>query len=165
MPDELLDIINAAEEVVGQVPFGEAHERHLLHRNCRVLVFTSAGSVVLHRRVGGRQAGKLDSAGGHLSTGEDYATTAVRELREEMGIEAALKPLAGKMRFEAAGHENMIGAVFTCQHDGPYVESNETARFELFAPTEVDRLMAENPDLLAGQMKEAWRVYRESLKS
>lgn len=163
--DEILDILNEAGEVIGQASFTEAHQRDLLHRNCRVLVFTSAGDVVLHRRVGGKQAGKLDSGGGHLSAGEDSATAAARELQEEMGITADLTPLKGQMCFQEKGHENMLGSVFIATHDGPYVESSETTRFEVVPVAEVDRLMAEEPHKMARQMQEAWRVYKESLRA
>jgi len=73
----------------------EVHRLGLLHRAVHVLVFNSYGQVFLQKRSmkKDRQPGVWDSsASGHVDSGEDYDTTAVREVWEEIGLRLAKTP-------------------------------------------------------------------------
>src|SRR5476649_2591020 len=90
MPEEIFDIVNERDEVVGQNTRREVHARRLWHRAVHVLVVNERGEVFLQKRSMKKDiaAGKWDSsASGHLDSGEDYDACAVRELREEIGLE------------------------------------------------------------------------------
>src|SRR5476651_1980015 len=89
MPEEIFDIVNERDEVVGQNTRREVHARGLWHRAVHVLVFNARGEVFLQKRSLKKDiaAGKWDSsASGHLDTGETYDACAVREVREELGL-------------------------------------------------------------------------------
>src|SRR5579864_5428492 len=89
MAEEIFDIVNERDEVIGQAPRKEVHARGLWHRAVHVLVFNAHGDVFLQKRsmLKDTAKGKWDSSSsGHLDTGEDYDTCAVRELREEIGL-------------------------------------------------------------------------------
>ena len=86
----MFDVVNERDEVIGQATRPEVHRRGLMHRATHVLVFNSRGQVFLQKRSlkKDRQPGLWDSsASGHLDCGEDYDACAVRELREEIGLE------------------------------------------------------------------------------
>ncbi len=86
MSEEIFDIVNERDEVVGQNTRREVHARGLWHRAVHVLVFNARGEVFLQKRSMKKDiaAGKWDSsASGHLDSGEDYDACAVREVREE----------------------------------------------------------------------------------
>ena len=122
---DMLDIINEADEVIGRVSFKEAHEKGLLHRFCRVLVMNDKDEFVLHRRPARfSDAGKLDSAGGHVDAGENYEQAAHRELMEEMNIEVSEMKELGVIRYQKStsslGIENMLGKAYLVRHNGPY---------------------------------------------
>ena len=90
MSEEIFDVVNERDEVVGQAPRKEVHARGLWHRAVHVLVFNARGEVFLQKRSLKKDiaAGKWDSSSsGHLDTGEDYDACAVREVREEIGLE------------------------------------------------------------------------------
>ena len=92
MAEEIFDFVNERDEVIGQAPRREVHARGWWHRAVHVLVFNARGEVFLQKRSLKKDsaAGKWDSSSaGHLDTGEDYDPAAVRELREELGIEVA----------------------------------------------------------------------------
>src|SRR5271154_4497911 len=124
MPEEIFDIVNERDEVVGQNTRREVHERGLWHRAVHVLVFNARGEVFLQKRSMRKDiaAGKWDSsASGHLDTGEDYDACAVRELREEIGLEA--KENAPKRLFKLnaraeTGHEFVW--VYRLEAEGPF---------------------------------------------
>ncbi|MCX6901286.1 MAG: NUDIX domain-containing protein [Verrucomicrobia bacterium] len=88
---ELFDVVNANDEVIGQATRGEVHRRGLMHRAVHIFVFNSAGQLYLQKRsqTKDKHPGCYDSsASGHHNAGEDADTCACRELREELGIEA-----------------------------------------------------------------------------
>ena len=90
MPEEIFDIVNERDEVVGQAPRKEVHARGLWHRAVHVLVFNARGGVFLQKRSikKDRQPGVWDSScSGHVDSGEAYDETAMRELREEIGLD------------------------------------------------------------------------------
>jgi len=88
---ELFDVVNANDEVIGQATRGEVHRRNLMHRSVHIFVFNSDGQLYLQKRsqTKDRHPGCYDSsASGHQDAGEDADTCACRELREELGLEA-----------------------------------------------------------------------------
>src|SRR5712671_4334508 len=90
MSEDIFDLVNERDEVIGQAPRQEVHARGLWHRAVHVLVFNARGEVFLQKRSMKKDiaAGKWDSSSsGHLDSGEDYDACAVRELREEIGLE------------------------------------------------------------------------------
>src|SRR5688572_3592124 len=95
MTEEIFDIVNDRDEVVGQSPRSEVHRRKLLHRAVHVLVFNSSGQLFLQKRSMTKDTakGKWDSSSsGHVDSGEDYDTCAVREAWEEIGLKLTEPP-------------------------------------------------------------------------
>src|ERR1044071_3578361 len=93
--DEIFDVVNERDEVTGQAPRGRVHREGLKHRAVHVLVFNRRGEVFLQKRSMKKDTfpGAWDSsASGHLNSGEDYDTCAVRELFEEIGLKAPGAP-------------------------------------------------------------------------
>ncbi len=96
MSEEIFDIVNDHDEVIGRLPRSKVHRDGLKHRATHVLVFNSRGDVFLQKRSWKKDnsPGVWDSsASGHVDSGEEYDPCAVRELREELGL----------TRFRAAG--------------------------------------------------------------
>ena len=91
MPDELLDLVNEKDEVIGQVWKSEAHkDPGKIHREVAIAVFNEKGEVLLQRR----SMNKTNSPGvwqitsaGHVMSGEDTKEAAKREVFEELGFE------------------------------------------------------------------------------
>lgn len=93
MSEELVDIVNEKDEVIGVVTRDEAHEKMLLHRLVDVWFYNSQGQVLLQRRSMAKKnlPGLLDyTVGGHVSSGETYEEGLLKETREETGIIAPL---------------------------------------------------------------------------
>src|SRR5688572_21675258 len=89
--EEIFDIVNEADEVIGCAVRADIHRRQLKHRAVHILVFNRRGDLFLQKRSLTKDCfpGAWDtSAAGHLGCGETYDDAAVRELREELGVEA-----------------------------------------------------------------------------
>jgi isopentenyldiphosphate isomerase len=95
MNDEIFDIVNDQDEVIGRLPRFQVHRDSLKHRAVHVLVFNKRGEIFLQKRSRKKDCfpGAWDSsASGHLDSGEDYDACAVRELREEIGLSIGAPP-------------------------------------------------------------------------
>lgn len=129
-PDELFDLVDLDDRVIGTVRRGDAHGNPaLVHRSVQALVFSSDGRLLLQRRSQRKDLfpGYYSaSASGHVAAGEDYAAAAERELGEELGISAPLS-LLDKVIVRTEP-ETEITEIFATHSDGPYT----------FHPTETD---------------------------
>lgn len=91
-PDEVFDVVDAHDRVVGRATRSEVHARGLPHRAVHILWLREDGLLCLQRRSYAKDScpGLLStSCAGHLDAGEAYASAARRELAEELGIVVA----------------------------------------------------------------------------
>ena len=160
MNEEIFDVVNERDEVIDRRPRSEVHARGLLHRSVHVLVFNARGEVFLQKRSmqKDRQPGVWDSScSGHLDAGEDYDACAVRELREEIGLQLAHPP-ARLFKLDACEETDAEFVwVYRCEHDGPFtLHPEEIECGGWFAPAEVTRWMAERPQEFASALLYIW---------
>lgn len=89
-PDEVFDVVDAHDVVIGQEFRREIHRRGLRHRAIHIFWLRGDGQLCLQRRSYAKDncPGLLSSScAGHVDAGEGYLAAAVRELREELGID------------------------------------------------------------------------------
>ena len=98
--EEMLDLVNEQGDPIGRaVPRSEAHRLGLRHRTSHVwLVRRKNGvlEVLLQKRSDEKDSfpGCYDiSSAGHIPAGGEFASSALRELKEELGITAEEKDL------------------------------------------------------------------------
>lgn len=147
-PDELFDVVDPTDRVVGTARRAEVHAHGLLHRAVHILVQRSDGAIFLQKRSMGKDChpGLWDSsASGHLDSGESYDTAAYRELREELGVEVtALRKLARLEACENTGQEFV--QVYHTRHEGPFtLHPSEIADGGWFGPAQIARWLKERP--------------------
>ncbi len=161
MNEEIFDVVNERDEVIGQERRSEVHRLGLQHRAVHVLIFNERGEVFLQKRSMRKDTfpGLWDSsASGHLDTGETYDNCAVREVREELGLELSVPP---KRLFKIAaclgtGQEH----VWVYRHDaaGPFhLNVEEIENGSWFAPAAVTRWMHEQPQEFASALPLIWQ--------
>ncbi|MFD8413367.1 NUDIX hydrolase [Streptomyces sp. NPDC059650] len=93
--DEVLDVVDREDRVTGRAPRGEVYARGLIHRCVFVLATDAAGRVFVHRRTASKLVfpSHYDMfVGGVLGAGEDYASAALREAEEELGVSGLAQP-------------------------------------------------------------------------
>jgi isopentenyl-diphosphate Delta-isomerase len=162
LSDELFDIVNDRDEVVGRATRREVHARGLWHRAIHVLVFNAAGQVFLQKRsmLKDTAAGLWDSScSGHVDAGEDYDHAARRELGEEIGL-VLCDPPARWFRIEACSETSWEFVwVYRLAHEGPFVLAPaEIERGEWFAPAELTRWIEKKPADFASSFRLIWRL-------
>ena len=163
MPEDIFDIVNDHDEVIGRKPRSEVHRLGLLHRAVHVLVFNSRGELFLQKRSmkKDRHPGTWDSsASGHVDSGEDYDATAIRELYEEIGLrnDTPLKKLFKIPACDETDQEFVW--VYRCESDGPFeLNVEEIERGGWFPPEVVTRWTAEKPEEFAPAFVFIWQKF------
>ncbi len=128
MQEEIFDVVNERDEVIGQLPRREVHRRGLLHRAVHVLIYNSKGEIFLQKRSKLKDTFPRcwdSSAAGHLNPGEEYDACAVREVREELGFELPRTPdrILRIAACEETGQEFVW--VYRYEAEGPFHLSEE----------------------------------------
>ena len=161
MPEEIFDVVNECDEVIGRKPRSEVHRLGLKHRAVHVLVFNQRGEVFLQKRSmkKDRQPGLWDSsASGHLDSGEDYDHCAIRELQEEIGLKL---PGVPERLFKLAATPETDQEhvwVYQCRAEGPFeLNQDEIDKGSWFTPNEVTRWMEQNPEQFASALVVIWK--------
>ena len=163
MSEEIFDVVNDHDEIIGRNTRAEVHRLGLQHRAVHVLVFNARGEIFLQKRSLKKDCfpGAWDSsAAGHLDCGEEYDVCAVRELGEELGLSLAEAPwrLFKLAATPETGMEHLW--VYRCEAEGPFtLHPDEIERGEWFAPEKVTTWMNERPQDFASAFIVIWRKF------
>jgi 16S rRNA (adenine1518-N6/adenine1519-N6)-dimethyltransferase len=115
MPNEVLDVVNDQDIVIGRELRTVVHRRGLQHRGVHVFLFTREGRLLIQQRSKDRAASPslLDgSVSEHVQAGEDYMTAAIRGMREELGLEGIdIQPIV-TFRMNYGPNDNEISRLF-----------------------------------------------------
>ncbi len=160
MSEEIFDVVNERDEVVGQNTRREVHRLGLLHRAVHVLVFNARGEIFLQLRSAkkDRHPSVWDSsASGHVDSGEDYDTTAVREAREEIGLKLSQTPKRLFKIDACAETDAEFVWVYRCENEGPFtLHPDEIDRGDWFTPATVTSWIRERPQEFAPAFVFIW---------
>ena len=131
MKEEIFDVVDEADVVIGSAGRQQVHRELLRHRAVHVLVFDHDERILVQLRGFDKDCspGLWDtSAGGHVDSGEDYNSAATRELYEELGV-VSETPLDNLFKLEAeegTGYE-FIRVYKALTGQVPILQSSEVA--------------------------------------
>jgi 8-oxo-dGTP pyrophosphatase MutT (NUDIX family) len=158
---EQVIIVDKKNRPVGIIPRYRMRSEGLIHRATYILILDNAGHVFIQKRTQTKDflPGYYDAAaGGVVIAGEDYETSAYRELHEELGISSPLNKLFD-FYFEA-GNQKMWGRAYSCIHEGPFILQAEEIESGAFYPID---------DVLSGKISpitpDTFYVLRRFIKS
>ena len=155
---------NECDRIIDFRPRYEIHAQSLRHRAVHILVFNDNRQLLLQKRSMTKDLNKGlwdTSAAGHVDQGEDYDSCAPRELQEELGITASLKPVFKLEPTPALGMEFI--QVYCCLHNGPFqYATDEIDELLWLEQDKIDKRVTENDATLTETFKIIWRRYREA---
>jgi isopentenyl-diphosphate delta-isomerase len=162
-PDEIFDVVNDRDEVIGQATRREVHERGLKHRAVHVLLFNPKGELFVQKRSAAKDTfpGRYDSsASGHLDASETYDSCAARELHEELGIQVLQPELVRLFKIDASPETGWEFVwVYTLRGEyEPHVNPSEIEDGEFWDLDRVRAAIANDPERCAPSF---CRVFRE----
>lgn len=123
-PDELFDVVDATDQVIGQALRAEVHAKGLLHRAVHLFVFhPERGEVLLQKRSRWKDAEPekwSSSCAGHLDAGEDYDAAVIREAEEELGLRLEETPISVAQLTAVPELGNEFVRVYRTRAAGPF---------------------------------------------
>ncbi len=159
--NEILEIVDSHDEVVGTATRAEIHRLGLLHRAVHMFLFNPAGQVYVQRRSRSkdRHPGRLDSsAAGHVDPGETYEETAIRELQEELGIKAEVEEILRVPASEQTDNEHVV--LFEVMTElGPVPNPAEIQWGAFMSRERVTELMDQSPEDFVPAFILLWRKF------
>jgi isopentenyldiphosphate isomerase len=152
--DELVDVVDAHDRVVATVPRRQVRAERLRHRAVFVVVNSSAGELLVHRRSDAKDLwpGRWDvCVGGVVGAGEGWDDAARRELAEEVGIDA--RPELVRAGAYVDDDVDLVARCYRVVHDGAIsFADGEVAAARWVTASQLDALTATAtfvPDSLA----------------
>lgn len=148
MTEELLDIVDDNDHVIGQESRTIVHQRGLQHRGVHVFLFTDDGKMLIQKRSADRAASPslLDcSISEHVKAGEDYHDAAIRGMKEELGVEGIEIERLTKFRMNYGVNDNEISELYQG------VVHPELVQFD---PVEIESVMYLSMDELRRMLEE-----------
>ena len=141
-------VVNENDEVIGTMLRAVAHKDGTPHRIAVIYVTNPEGKILIQVRMTGR----LDhSSAGHVDPGEDYLTTAQRELSEELGMNNVELKLIGhgvseEIVTEMGEHRVHVMEIFSCTGEPGKLQEEEVQNVYWADPKEILAEMEQNPD-------------------
>jgi len=146
--DEILDVVDEHDVVVGRARRADVYARGLRHRCVFVQVRDAAGRLFVHRRTSAKLVfpSLYDMfVGGVVGAGESYDDAALREAEEELGVPGLREPefLFTFLYDDGAGN-SWWSAVYEVRCERPVSPQAEEIAWHAFLPEdEVRRRLAE----------------------
>jgi 8-oxo-dGTP pyrophosphatase MutT (NUDIX family) len=146
--DEILDIVDENDDVIGQSPRGEAYAKGLRHRCVFIQARDREGRIFVHRRTPTKLVfpSLYDMfVGGVVGAGESYDEAALREAEEELGVSGLPRPeYLFKFLYDDGGGRTWWSSVYEVLCDLPVSpQADEVAWHDFLPEDEVLRRLTE----------------------
>jgi len=146
MSDELLDIVDDTDLVIGQELRAVVHTRGLQHRGVHIFLVTTDNKLVVQQRGWQRETSPLAldcSVSEHVKAGETYRKAAIRGLAEEMGIQDANIQVLIKFKMDYGPNDREICQLYEGRIDPDRVRYDpvEVERINCYSLDELEELI------------------------
>lgn len=173
--EEIVDIVNELNEIIGESSRSEAHKKGHIHRALSVLVLNSKGEILLQKRSAKKSVHPLSwdlSTSEHVLKGESYEEAGLRSLKEELGIEAEVEKVTEatlQIRKYLVGeeivYEKEIVLMLRGVHEGPFViDDLEVDSVQYFTIEEIEEMIKKGESFTVWFLEE-WETVKRHVSS
>lgn len=161
-PEEIFDIVDSNDRVIGMATRSEIHAKGLLHRAVHLWIFHPDGRLLLQKRslTKDREPGRwTSSVSGHVNSKEDYDTAMHREIPEEIGVPASTcKDFKKVKQFPASlATDQEFVWLYQAVHPGPFQpDPHEVASLDWFFPAQIDQMLRDQPSTFSSCLRLLW---------
>ncbi|MFD4528040.1 NUDIX hydrolase [Streptomyces sp. NPDC058470] len=146
--DEILDIVDENDQVIGQSPRGEVYALGLRHRAVFIQARDAEGRIFVHRRTPTKLVfpSLYDMfVGGVVGAGETYEDAALREAEEELGVSGLPRPVPlFKFLYDNGAGQTWWSSVYEVRCELPVdPQVEEVAWYDFLPEEEVERHLAD----------------------
>jgi len=166
MADELVDVVDENDKIIGQEMKWICHEKGFWHRIAGVLLFNSEGKIWLQTRNKKKTGGGLldFSASGHIGAGDSSLRGAYREMEEELGIKTNLKVGNIKIFEDYAYDKNSkvkhVINLFLGNYNGPFkIQEEELEDIQAYSTEDIKKFMKKEPPIMTEGLKLTLKEY------
>ena len=158
--------VNSNDEVIGADTRENITSKKFTRRIVRVIFVDRDDKLLIQKRSSTKNIFPLtydQSVGGHVAEGEDYLNAAIRESREELGIDIKEKDLKEIGHFYCEEiYDGVIyrefNKLYVCRYKGEKLKFSKEEITEVSWKTidEIDNIFLNDVNLLAGGFRVSW---------
>lgn len=165
--EDIFDIVDAADRVIGSAPRSVVHREGHLHRAAHIWLLRGDGCLLIQLRSASKDRHPRtwdSSACGHVDSGEDYATAAQRECCEELGLARAPELAEIAYCTDTAPLDHEFVRVYSGFCPGPFrPKADEVDELRWILPKDLTEWMNREPGAFAPSFLHLWTQYRHLL--
>jgi len=168
MEDELLDIVDENDNIIGKDTKNNKFKKGLISRNVVVLIMDKDKRLLIPKRAPDKKTfpNRYDTTVcGNVGLGESNEEAAKREMMEEIGIECELTFLHKIYNeFEYEGHKlRYFTSVFLGHFDGEVNLNEELVDLQKFTVEEIKKMIKENKDAFTPGFVKDFNIIKDKL--
>ncbi len=163
--DELLEVVDDSNQVVGKATRGECYRKGLLHRAVNIFIYNSKNDVFLHQRSSKKLKYPLFwdlSCSEHVKSGESFTEAAKRGLKEELGIEVQLQEIIPIHKIDSSAGKYLdyeLVVTYKGIYEGKMkFDPNEVAKGKYFNTDELDKLISNGKIKVTSWFLKDWKL-------
>ncbi len=163
-PEELIAIVDDNDNVIGKYP-RRNHAEGRLHRETSVLIVNPNNEVLVQERA---DNGRLDySTSGHFPFDEDYLDGAIREVKEELGLDIPKSKFVKISKHRIDYSERYVNNRFITLWEvrGGYkiedmeIDPSEVKSVKYMTISELKQIIKEKPNSMSAGFIESLQIY------
>lgn len=165
-PEEMLDVVNEQDEVVGTATRRDVHDKFLIHRGIEVWLYDDKNRLLLQQRSAKKRQNPLNwtrSVGGHVTAGMHPDDAATKELEEELGFVVPLTFV--RKQFSKTKRSMRFRYVYVGKYQGQEIKINpdEVEQVKFVTKEEFEDMLAEGVEFSKSSIQTMMQFWQGKL--